>query len=594
MSTQNRFKSTNKTNYIPSGRTNKVIQEEKTNQYPQKKIYSNNSRSKSFDNRSKFNAKYEISLIIKKCAPYKKDSDWDNLTEEILRKTVELKETEKSLFLNEAVKFSLHEIIKNKEIIKYVNEIHRIGRYPIIHYAIWPCLKKLPEICPELIRSEEDILQTVKILMENTKFTILDKNEKGESVIKSLFQATKEEYISKEICTKIYDYLMKPTEMNIKKMTTVVFNKLTETTFEDFKPIICWLASLPTSTFAEEFYKKFQQVKQLDRDSKTGKYRELSKYSAFLEKIMLEKNLNSSDFNRYFKSNPWNPEHISYIKKQCASHFIEANLTNCLNVEIIGGVVGEFATFEEIIKYCNPEYIEKYPGSIMTCVAHAYPRFKKHILLKILESIYMNAKGKIKFNVEEIIRMHDFKMMENINLKKSIPTSIIVKSVTPIIKKPIIKKKLIIEEKNKITRKPVEHELFEILNLTILNKLEEEPEEINNEIIPENLDDTAYSIKSKYMKNYKLEDVCNAIIVNSMLNIHTEIGCKGLKILINYLFKNGIDKVIFSKCYKSGIDDIVSSECYKSGIISFLGIIMMENVKGSEMVKLVLENIIEE
>ena len=60
-----------------------------------------------------------------------------------------------------------------------------------------------------------------------------------------------------------------------------------------------------------------------------------------------------------------------------------------------------------------------------------------------------------------------------------------------------------------------------------------------------------------------METVCEALIANSILAINSDIGMKGLEVLVSHLLKiqNGIDNKIFDHVMKSKIEDIYETCC---------------------------------
>jgi hypothetical protein len=273
--------------------------------------------------------------------------------------------------------------------------------------------------------------------------------------------------------------------------------------------------------FDKELFEKFQLVKPLDRDPKSGKYKELDKFSSML-KIIAQKGPGSSDFDGYFKINPWDPKSISKTLNNVISHFINADLLRVYNIEIVGGVIGEFSQINTILNYCNAENISKFPGSVMTCLAHAYPRFKNPKLLNILKDMQQKTVGKIKFNIMDI-------------LETIVPSTSLNKE----------------NKQVNIEGNPIIHKI----SIKSLNSLSEKPE-YSNTLYPEDLDDIAYMIKFDYLSKYKQEMVIEALLTNAISTIHTEIGFCGLKLLFEYLFDNGLDKNLFDKIVRSQLNII--------------------------------------
>ncbi len=494
-----------------------------------------------------FNAKKYMQYLINDNI-YDNEPAWNKITLSLLNKLNETDNAqEKSQIIGCIVKFSLHEVFINEEIIKLANSIHKNGKHEIIHIALWPCLNDIPKLCPKLIRTQNDIFKTVKCIMDNTKFSILDQNDKGETVLLSLKEATKGGYVCQETSIKIYEYLMKPSEKSISKITKEIFNKITMTNLEKFRPILCWLASLPSTKFSEEFFEKFQLTKLQDRNANTGKYREIEKISLILQDIY-QHGPGNSDFDDYFRQNQWNPINIDNIKQNIASHFLNLNLDseNLYNTEIIGGVIGEFANFDTITNYCSSVHIVNHPAAVMTCAAHAYPRFNDDSLKIVLSKIYNTATGKTKYNAESILRV--IGSPSQINTTESV----------------------ILSNNNE--------ELYDKINFDSFNNICEEPSIDNNELVPEILENMSYTFKTKYIKNYNQQIISDVILNKSMLSIYTEVGCKALSLLLSDLFDNGLDKNIFHSHFQNEIDNIEE-------------LCIDDNYNGCKMVKELIANL---
>ena len=462
--------------------------------------------------------------------------------------------------MNNIVKLSLWEVLQNEHFITQMKGLHKVGKYELIHIALWPAHKKLPIVCPELLRTQKDICNTVKIIMENTKFSVLSQNEKKESVVQSLFEANKNGYVDDETRSEIYGYLMNPNQRSIEIMTKEVFNKITETNFEKFRSIICWLISLPESTFSEELFEKFQLIKPFDRDSKNGRYKELDKFSNMFKLISKKgyRNSGNRDFNDYFKVNKWNKQNVNNILNNVSNYFINADLEQAYNIEIVGGVIGEFSELNDIMQYCSQENITKYPGSVMTCVAHAYPRFKEQKMLLILNDILTSTRGKIKFNVQDIIE-HLVPKDQIINIEK-------------------IEEKIVEKIEEKIVEKKENPLIGSMSSLKTLNSLSDTPSYYNKELYPEELEDVGYTMRSDYIAKYDQSIVCEALITNSILSVYSDIGLSSFKLLLESLLENGLDKKTLDLTVKSKMTEIYQNW-------------MEDNPRGAKTIKNIFEDV---
>lgn len=438
---------------------------------------------------------------------------------------------DKSLIVNNIMKLSLHEIIDNKEILKLVDTLYKSGKHAFIHFALWPN-KDVNKLYEGFERSQDDIFETVKILLEKSKFNILEQNEKNETVIKSLFEAEKCGFITKDNCDRLYDYFMKPTEKATLKMTKEIFNKLTKSNFQNMSSTLCWLLSLESCQLDIELFEKFKLVKTFDRDPKTGKYGELVKISGYLE------NLNSNgpiapgnDFDRYFKSNPWTGNIIKNICSNISIHFLKCNPEDLPNKEIWGGAIGEFATYDDIYQFCN-DHKDDYPEAVMTCVAHAYPRYKCTKLIDFLHYLVENKKAKVKYNSEMIISGF------TANTIFSTSTSTHTNSSDEL------------------------DTLIEKINISSINDLTECPKLNDKTIYPEELDDVAYSIVKDYIGKWKLEMIMEVLIIKFISQINKPNGLKSIGILLEYLFQNDhIDHEGFYSVYDHKINEIKELWC---------------------------------
>lgn len=516
----------------------------------------NNVHAKSEDSKD-----YLMKIIINNTMdePCNETQDWNNIIKEINDKFLELKdEKQKSILMNNIIKFSLHEVLQDVNIIKYLNSLHKVGQHAPIHIALWPN-KDWFKSCPGMERGEEDIFKTVEVIMEKSKFSVLEQNLKNETVLKSLFEAEKHDYLGKEIAEKIYKFLMNPNEKLISKMTKEIFNKITESNFENFRATICWLVSLPTCKMDEEIFEKLQYVKTLDRDSKTGKYREIQKVASLFEKLN-KFGPGKSDFDRYFKQNPWSTKKVSNIYENITKHFLLASLQDAHNTEIVGGAVGEFGFEKDILEYCN-SIENEYPETVMTCLAHAYPRFKNSSMITQLKRILQNTRGKVKFNIELIL--------------DNFEPGFLNASKTQSVSAPNIS---IVSSSNQMSFE--NNPLIERMTLRNLNKLpvDEEPSINQDELNPPELDDVAYSFND-YMVKYSKEIICHAIIAKSIESITTEVGFKAIPVLIKFLIeKKGLDKEIFAKVYNSEIENIFE-------------LFAEDNPMGSKRIKTILDNL---
>lgn len=504
------------------------------------KRYNKNVSNKQNNNSPNYK---EIILNIIKKNIIETVPNWTKIIENILMEFTNMKDDniKKSLLMNTIVKFSLHEILENQDVIKILNSLHKVGLYAFIHIALWPS----KDINKVLQRDEDDIFNTVRIIMEFSKFSILDQNDKKETVLKSLFEAKNSKYLGEEITSKIYNYLMQPNEKSVNKMTKEILNKITDSTLSNFIPTICWLISQSNCNLDKEIFGKLQFVKTLDRDATSGKYKEVEKISGFLN-LIHKSGPGKSDFDKYFKENKWNSSKIVDLYNKISKLFIDSDLNQAYNTEIVGAIIGEFDNEQCIMNYCE-KIIDQYPGTVMTCFAHAYPRFRNSKMLLILKSIYNTTSHKVKYNVELLIDNFEPGFIKNQSVKQTLPTD----------------KKVFLKDK---------------MNLNNINKLpkNENPHIVGQEIFPVELDDIAYSFED-YFKKFSKEEISEALIIKSIESINTEIGYKSIVILIDYLIIKGLDKKILVDTYNSSIDEIY--ELYSE-----------ENPIGSQKIKTILND----
>jgi len=474
--------------------------------------------------------------------------DWEKIRDQIYEEFSTCKnEKENSMMMNNIVKFSLHEVLRDPRIITIMNSLHKVGQHAPIHIALW----RNKDIEKSFKRTDEDAFETVKVIMENSNFSVLDKNDKEETVLNSLAESRRCGFLGEETASKIYDYLMEPNEKTIANMTKEVFNKITSTNLDTFRPTICWLISLPLSKFGDEIFEKLQFVKPMDRDSVTHKYREIIKISSLFS-IISKRGPGKSDYDGYFEKNSWSPKHIDKIRVNIIDRFVNCDLDKAHNIEIIGGVVGEFSGEQEIINYCQ-SYKAAHPEIVTICIAHAYPRFKNKMMLDILSEIQKHTRGKVLFTIKSIIELYQPEIAKN--------------------------QKQIASVKKQEDEEELSNPLIGRLALRQLNKLPDEEMRIAGEdLYPEELDNAAYSV-CDYLSKTKKEVLCEAIIVELLESVNTEIGLKAIDVLIKYLIEiKGLDKKIFSTIFKTKIGKI--TELYAD-----------ENPAGFKKVRTKLENL---
>lgn len=455
--------------------------------------------------------------------------NWEKIRSDVLKKIEDSSNVkDKSLIVNNIMKLSLHEIINDKEILKLVDTLHKSGKHAFIHFALWPN-KDTNKLCEGFERSQDDIFKTVQVLLEKSKFNILEQNEKNETVIKSLFESEKCGFITKENCDRLYNYFMKPTDKAVMKMTKEIFNKLTDSNFKNMSSTLCWLLSLETCKLDVELFEKFRLVKTFDRDPKTGKYGELIKISGYLD--ILNSNgpsVSDNDFDKYFKLNPWTNNIITNICKNISIHFLECDPVDLPNKEIWGGAIGEFAEYNDILKFCD-DHKDDYPEAVMTCVAHAYPRFKCTDLIDFLQYFVENKKAKVKYNSEMVI--------SNLNVENT-----------------IFPRTFSNVESNDSDDLSI---LVDKINISSINDLTECPKLKEKSIYPEELDDVAYSIVKDYIGKWKSEILMEALIIKFISEIDKQNGVKGVGILLDYFFQNNhMDREGFYSVYDYKIDEI--------------------------------------
>lgn len=477
--------------------------------------------------------------------------DWPKINELLLHKiNKSCDNDDKSLIMNNIMKLSLHEIIDNEEILKLVDTLHKNGKHAFIHFALWP-IKDVNNLCQGFERSQDDIFRTIQILIEKSKFNILEQNEKQETVVKSLYEAEKCGYITKDNSTKIYNYFMEPNDKSSLKMTREIFNKLTESNFKNLSSTLCWLLSLKSCKLDIELFEKFKLVKTFDRDAKTGKYRELVKISKFLYELgsngPITNGSTRDDFDAYFKLNPWNKNIISDICLNISHHFINSNPEDMYNKEIWGGAIGEFGSYDEILKFCNGINLDIYPEAVMTCIAHGYPRFKQIELINILKYIVENKKAKVKYNSEMVIQNFDLPLLEG---GSQIFQTCLSRN------KVVTQIPIVIESCSKNDDGELEI-LIEKINISMLNDITEIPKLDNHNIYPEELDDIAYSITKDYIGKYNINILIEALITKFVSGINKPNGIKSIGVLLEYLFTgNHIDRKKFYDIYYEKISEI--------------------------------------
>lgn len=462
-----------------------------------------------------------------------------------------------SYIIDELCVYHLHEIFSSPKILDSLKHYHQIGNYCslfIVNQPIYICKQ-----IEGLKRTNDDCIKMVDLMYSIGELPI-KKNFKKETVIESLYKSFEKGYINVEQKDKLYEIYTNPPNSIIKKCCNIMLNIITDTNINNLKNKILWLLVLKTDIFIETVIDRC--LRTYNYLKKDGYFESINKFISIIKKIInYGPDVNDINYKTFFEKNIWNKEVImkkfndTLLNKTCSLDIDKLSLSHdYYSCNIIGAIIGETDNvFEQInyMKKCLDIGTDIMNSNFIVCLAHSVNIWKYDIsqLLNKIDNKKNNFESWIKFALHNIIENNKID-----NNKLSI-NKIDNKSDTDIINNMYYNKMNFIK------------------NITNINEKSKFEITINNDIVPNELDDIAYSMKLLFTNNTQ-KQLYQAFIIKICEIVTKQYQIDG----INFVIKNLITQKIFN--FNMYINTLINMSCQnkKNEIKEFLDAPLTSNI----------------
>jgi hypothetical protein len=293
-----------------------------------------------------------------------------------------LSENDKSYVVQIIIRSWAHEILE-LALIKIINsgqgsssnpnsgpvfcrKIQQSNGFNYLHWVGWKNLL--------IKRTDEDGIQTIKILYEYNNFNCFDKNNEGENLFQSLKAAILRKLLTRRQSSILIEASLNLNNNQLKTISAATLNKITDGTKDKFIGVINYIAHKNPEILAQALFNELTFIKRTTR-TKDGLFQLITSKIKLVKDILLTDPSNDQDLVEYFKKNKWCKYwKFAEIMIELCEKFNPLDSSNSqIEYDVIGGILGELYENdkERVTCFMHDQFDKGNNTFAITCMRHS-------------------------------------------------------------------------------------------------------------------------------------------------------------------------------------------------------------------------------